>query len=352
MQGTYDLPPAREITNLVNAVAQSARQIAEAMGSGKKVHFTNTTIYTSLLSRFPDSIDTNDIGGAYGRALDLQELVAIWLNEYTDVGISAYFERQTANGERYVGLLELENRLREKVSSGVKQYMDIHNGPQEAHIPGLLEGFVNDAVLLSKERRSPELSRAEYLDLDSAIHEVAFMGAVSPKILQGTRIPYKLNCSNVSELKRKYGLFLSDEPGMQDLNEYQRNALYLHSLSMLLKIQDDGIDGMSENTDGRLGLVSYGGMSEAERAATSKRYMDILSHSPTLRIFAPVLIWGFDNATSLMIKAPGKVPTADAGYYKAAETVNRTRYTSKLRHTLLFDGSLERLFPMDRNSLA
>lgn len=293
-------------------------------------------LYSALESQF--GLETNELKiGGLARMSDLQEHVAIWTNELADLGVSARIRRATAQGEHYSALLSFENKLRGKVEEGIDVFASQYPSLGEINTRAILEAFSHDAVSLSSLRRS-FTNPSEYLDLDSAIHEIPFIACYDPQLPQHLGIDVYRTCNSEVDFREKYALFLDKSPHNDSYNSSQARVRQLHGLSMLLKMEDD----LSEDgdVDVVLGTKTFRDFSREERRRVAQEYESIIDQSPILRALKPLAKGYF--AFSLHNKRKTAQPwNHGVDLYSAEQQIGS--YTYILRQTLFESGALEML---------
>lgn len=334
----------------LNALSRDGFETLRLVGDGEKPRATALVIHSSLLWQFPTEVKLAGVHNSFKRVMEFQKL-AIWINEYTDIGISAELARSRENGEEFSALLGMQNTLRRKVDEEASQYA-MNHGQENIDF---IAAFRNDAALLSRNRHltSTKLSLSEYLDLDSAIHEVAFTEAVAPDILSKTNINPKASCLTAEDLKEKYKVYLTDPDKMDTINPSENKLARLHAISMLLKFKDDEIDitGIS-NTDRLLDIPTFSTMTKEERSLARIRYKKLAKETLSMKAATDFALSLFERRTNRKIKETfdNNPHDPEGDVYSAESIVNRISYTTMLRHLLYFRGDLGKLFSQSHSA--
>lgn len=169
----------------------------------------------------------------------------IALNEMADIGVSA--ERRLNEGvpqSKILPLILLKGGLEKDLEDRKAEFLSKNDGNEEAEM--IVNTLENDFLLLSRLRDSfePEEYR-DYIDLDSAIVELACLELVIPDLSKKIGIDYfGDNCTDKDSLKKKYGIFLTRDMSRLkdgDRPELSKKLLILHATEMVLKVHDDEV---------------------------------------------------------------------------------------------------------------
>jgi hypothetical protein len=187
------------------------------------------------------------------KKLDLFSQIMIAANEYVDIGLSARMKRRRQ--DTFYDLLELENRTLNMLI----ELKDIFDQEYPMH-KSVSEAFINDIVLLSSQRGDFLGKEDLYLELDSAIFEVACVGL----FVKGFSLNKNAPSKNIDEIIAKYSHILLNYSSDENSNGLIIKLKSLHAISMLLKIDDDLRD---DGIDKILGLPSWRRWQDANDAA-------------------------------------------------------------------------------------
>ncbi len=329
------------MTSVVETLHSTAG-ISPDSTEGFRIHKTALIIYAGLRSTFSEKDQECNLG-----TLNLLYETLITLNEKVDISDSLE-QRINSQGipqSKFVPATLLINGIRNDLRERINTFLNNCPGAGE-----LIEATVNDAELLSRERRKFALERnsegptvEDYLNIDSAISELSFIQTMYPEVLKEAGIDFSLKAKTIEDLMEKYKIFLlgrHNKKSLEGLNSTQTKIVALHAAEMVLKIADDNQD---PGIDKILGVPTFdncNGCLSPEKIR--ERYLSIVQ-SCGINENIPRLAMPIQNFARICAvhEAYKQKPTDDL--WQIPEYFGNG-YTLVLRHSLYAKGLLDELF--------
>lgn len=229
---------------------------------------TTLAITTAIFSAFPETKKPETL-----RKLGDLSPMMIALNEAADIGISAEKRIEKGNLRQWQiwGLLrlscEVRKNLEKRIAGFTKEY------PTESKV---IAPVIEDFLFLSKNRDEFPIERwPTFLELDSAIFVVTYVGVANLKILQKAGIDPEEKVSSVEDLREKYSILLITSGKSKEYsNTTQQKLRALFASVMLLKTTDDKNDKNGSNVDRILGLPNFWGYAQSKNPQNPEKEIE------------------------------------------------------------------------------